>query len=232
MLYLLPAYLSESSPTDYFAPAIKDIIMNTDHYFVENEKTARKVIKFFAPEKKQPELKLFLLDKYSETSDLKEAQDLMKEGVDFGLLSEAGLPCIGDPGNIMVGWSHQNNIRVIPVNGPSSFVLALIASGFNGQEFTFNGYLPIDKEKKKKEIQHLENQANKTGFTQIFMETPYRNNQLFDDLVKFLNPHTRLCIAANINDPQNELIKTKTITEWKKQKPELHKIPAVFLIGK
>jgi 16S rRNA (cytidine1402-2'-O)-methyltransferase len=152
--------------------------------------------------------------------------------VDFGLLSEAGLPCIGDPGNIMVGWSHQNNIRVIPVNGPSSFVLALIASGFNGQEFTFNGYLPIDKEKKKKEIQHLENQANKTGFTQIFMETPYRNNQLFDDLVKFLNPHTKLCIAANINDPQNELIKTKTITEWKKQKPELHKIPAVFLIGK
>lgn len=232
MLYLLPAYLSESSPTDYFAPAIKDIIMNTDHYFVENEKTARKVIKFFAPEKKQQELKLFLLDKYSETSDLKEAQDLMKEGVDFGLLSEAGLPCIGDPGNIMVGWSHQNNIRVIPVNGPSSFILALIASGFNGQEFTFNGYLPIDKEKKKKEIQHLENQANKTGFTQIFMETPYRNNQLFDDLVKFLNPHTKLCIAANINDPQNELIKTKTITEWKKQKPELRKIPAVFLIGK
>lgn len=232
MLYLLPAYLSENSPTDYFAPAIKDIIMNTDHYFVENEKTARKVIKFFAPEKKQKELKLFLLDKYSETSDLKEAQDLMKEGVDFGLLSEAGLPCIGDPGNIMVGWSHRNNIRVIPVNGPSSFVLALIASGFNGQEFTFNGYLPIDKEKKKKEIQHLENQANKTGFTQIFMETPYRNNQLFEDLVKFLNPHTKLCIAANINDPQNELIKTKTITEWKKQKPELHKIPAVFLIGK
>ncbi|QIY82164.1 SAM-dependent methyltransferase [Chryseobacterium sp. NEB161] len=232
MLYLLPAYLSESSPTDYFAPAIKDIIMNTDHYFVENEKTARKVIKFFAPEKKQQELILFLLDKYSETSDLKEAQDLMKEGVDFGLLSEAGLPCIGDPGNIMVGWSHQNNIRVIPVNGPSSFILALIASGFNGQEFTFNGYLPIDKEKKKKEIQHLENQANKTGFTQIFMETPYRNNQLFEDLVKFLNPHTKLCIAANINDPQNELIKTKTITEWKKQKPELHKIPAVFLIGK
>lgn len=232
MLYLLPAYLSENSPTDYFAPAIKDIIMNTDHYFVENEKTARKVIKFFAPEKKQQELKLFLLDKYSETSDLKEAQDLMKEGVDFGLLSEAGLPCIGDPGNIMVGWSHQNNIRVIPVNGPSSFVLALIASGFNGQEFTFNGYLPIDKEKKKKEIQHLENQANKTGFTQIFMETPYRNNQLFEDLVKCLNPHTKLCIAANINDPETEFIKTKTISDWKKEKPELHKIPAVFLIGK
>jgi 16S rRNA C1402 (ribose-2'-O) methylase RsmI len=106
----------------------------------------------FLRRKKQPELKLFLLDKYSETADLKEAQKLMKEGVDFGLLSEAGLPCIGDPGNIMVGWSHNNNIKVIPVNGPSSFVLALIASGFNGQQFSFHGYLPIDKEKKKKKF--------------------------------------------------------------------------------
>ncbi|MFC0345527.1 SAM-dependent methyltransferase [Epilithonimonas hispanica] len=232
MLYLLPAYLSENSPADFFAPTIKDIIMNVDHYFVENEKTARKVIKFFAPEKKQPDLKLFLLDKYSETADLKEAQKLMKEGVDFGLLSEAGLPCIGDPGNIMVGWSHKNNIKVIPVNGPSSFVLALIASGFNGQQFSFNGYLAIEKDKKKKEIQHLENLVEKTGFTQIFMETPYRNNPLFEDLTKFLNPNTKLCIAANINDPETEFIKTKTINDWKKEKPELHKIPAVFLIGK
>lgn len=232
MLYLLPAYLSEHSPSDYFAPAIREIIMNVDHYFVENEKTARKVIRFFAPEKKQPELKLFLLDKYSETADLKEAQKLMKEGVDFGLLSEAGLPCIGDPGNIMVGWSHRNNIKVVPVNGPSSFVLALIASGFNGQQFSFHGYLPIDKEKKKREIQHLENLVGKTGFTQIFMETPYRNNQLLEDLIKFLNPNTKLCIAANINDPETEYIQTKTIAEWKKSKPELHKIPAVFLIGK
>lgn len=232
MLYLLPAYLSENSPIDYFAPMIKDIIMNVDHYFVENEKTARKVIKFFAPEKKQPDLKLFLLDKYSQTADLKEAQKLMKSGVDFGLLSEAGLPCIGDPGNIIVAWSHQNNVKVVPVNGPSSFVLALIASGFNGQQFTFNGYLPIEKDKKKKEIQNLENIVEKTGFTQIFMETPYRNNPLFDDLTQFLHPNTKLCIAANINDPESEIIQTKTIAEWKKSKPELHKIPAVFLIGR
>lgn len=232
MLYLLPAYLSEHSPLDYFAPAIKDIIMNVDHYFVENEKTARKMIKFFAPEKKQPELKLYVLDKYSETADLKDAQKLMKEGVDFGLLSEAGLPCIGDPGNIMVRWAHENNLQVVPVNGPSSFVLALIASGFNGQEFTFNGYLPIDKDQKKKEIQALESHLAKTGYTQIFMETPYRNNQLFEDLVKILNPHTKLCIAANINDPNTEFIKTKKVSDWRQDKPELHKIPAVFLIGK
>ena len=232
MLFLIPAYLSEESPVEYFAPSIKEYILKTDYFFVENEKTARKVIKFFAPEKKQSELKLFLLDKYSESSDLKEAQKLMKSGQDFGLLSEAGLPCIADPGNLMVKWSHENNIKVIPINGPSSIILALISSGFNGQEFAFHGYLPIDREQKKKQILFLENQVQKSGYSQIFMETPYRNNQLLEDLIKFLNPNTKLCIAANINNPTEEFIKTLKISEWKNKKPELHKIPAVFVLGK
>lgn len=232
MLFLIPAYLSENSPVDYFAPAIKEYILNTDYFFVENEKTARKVIKFFCPEKKQPDLKLFLLDKYSENEDLKEAQDLMKAGQDFGLLSEAGLPCIADPGNIMVKWAHENGIKVIPVNGSSSIILGLISSGFNGQNFTFHGYLPIEKDQKKKQIIQLENHVQKTGYTQIFMETPYRNNQLLDDLLKFLQPNTELCIAVNINDPELESIKTLRIADWKKNKPELHKIPAVFLLGR
>lgn len=232
MLFLIPAYLSEESPIDYFAPSIKEYILKTDYFFVENEKTARKVIKFFAPEKKQSDLKLFLLDKYSESNDLKEAQKLMKSGQDFGLLSEAGLPCIADPGNVMVKWCHENNIKVIPINGPSSIILALISSGFNGQEFTFHGYLPIDKEQKKKQILFLENQVQKSGYSQIFMETPYRNNQLLEDLIKFLNPNTKLCIAANINHPTEEFIKTLKISDWKNKKPELHKIPAVFVLGK
>ena len=232
MLFLIPAYLSEESPIDYFAPSIKEYILKTDYFFVENEKTARKVIKFFAPEKKQSDLKLFLLDKYSESNDLKEAQKLMKSGQDFGLLSEAGLPCIADPGNLMVKWCHENNIKVIPINGPSSIILALISSGFNGQEFTFHGYLPIDKEQKKKQILSLENQVQKSGYSQIFMETPYRNNQLLEDLIKFLNPNTKLCIAANINHPTEEFIKTLKISDWKNKKPELHKIPAVFVLGK
>ena len=232
MLFLIPAYLSEESPVEYFAPSIKEYILKTDYFFVENEKTARKVIKFFAPEKKQSELKLFLLDKYSESSDLKEAQKLMKSGQDFGLLSEAGLPCIADPGNLMVKWSHENNIKVIPINGPSSIILALISSGFNGQEFTFHGYLPIDREQKKKQILFLENQVQKSGYSQIFMETPYRNNQLLEDLIRFLNPNTKLCIAANINHPTEEFIKTQKISDWKNKKPELHKIPAVFVLGK
>ncbi len=232
MLFLIPAYLAEESPIDYFAPSIKEYILKTDYFFVENEKTARKVIKFFAPEKKQSDLKLFLLDKYSESNDLKEAQKLMKSGQDFGLLSEAGLPCIADPGNLMVKWCHENNIKVIPINGPSSIILALISSGFNGQEFTFHGYLPIDKEQKKKQILFLENQVQKSGYSQIFMETPYRNNQLLEDLIKFLNPNTKLCIAANINHPTEEFIKTLKISDWKNKKPELHKIPAVFVLGK
>ena len=232
MLFLIPAYLSEESPIDYFAPSIKEYILKTDYLFVENEKTARKVIKFFAPEKKQSDLKLFLLDKYSESNDLKEAQKLMKSGQDFGLLSEAGLPCIADPGNLMVKWCHENNIKVIPINGPSSIILALISSGFNGQEFTFHGYLPIDKEQKKKQILFLEHQVQKSGYSQIFMETPYRNNQLLEDLIKFLNPNTKLCIAANINHPTEEFIKTLKISDWKNKKPELHKIPAVFVLGK
>lgn len=232
MLFLIPAYLSEESPIDYFAPSIKEYILKTDYFFVENEKTARKVIKFFAPEKKQSDLKLFLLDKYSESNDLKEAQKLMKSGQDFGLLSEAGLPCIADPGNLMVKWCHENNIKVIPINGPSSIILALISSGFNGQEFTFHGYLPIDKEQKKKQILSLENQVQKSGYSQIFMETPYRNNQLLEDLIKFLNPNTKLCIAANINHPTEEFIKTLKISDWKNKKPELHKIPAVFVLGR
>lgn len=232
MLFLIPAYLSEESPIDCFAPSIKEYILKTDYFFVENEKTARKVIKFFAPEKKQSDLKLFLLDKYSESNDLKEAQKLMKSGQDFGLLSEAGLPCIADPGNVMVKWCHENNIKVIPINGPSSIILALISSGFNGQEFTFHGYLPIDKEQKKKQILFLENQVQKSGYSQIFMETPYRNNQLLEDLIKFLNPNTKLCIAANINHPTEEFIKTLKISDWKNKKPELHKIPAVFVLGK
>lgn len=232
MLFLIPAYLSEESPIDYFAPSIKEYILKTDYFFVENEKTARKVIKFFAPEKKQSDLKLFLLDKYSESADLKEAQKLMKSGQDFGMLSEAGLPCIADPGNLMVKWCHENNIKVLPINGPSSIILALISSGFNGQEFTFHGYLPIDKEQKKKQILFLENQVQKSGYSQIFMETPYRNNQLLEDLIKFLNPNTKLCIAANINHPTEEFIKTLKISDWKNKKPELHKIPAVFVLGK
>jgi 16S rRNA (cytidine1402-2'-O)-methyltransferase len=132
----------------------------------------------------------------------------------------------------MVAWAHQHNVKVIPINGPSSIILALISSGFNGQQFSFNGYLPIDKGEKRKQILHLESLVQKTGYSQIFMETPYRNNQLIEDLTKTLNLKTKLCIAANINDPDGEFIKTQSIADWKKSDVDLHKIPAVFVLGR
>ena len=232
MLFLLPAYLSENSPKTAFAPEISEIISKIDYYLVENEKTARRMIKFFCPEKKQSELQLFVLNKHSKNEDWQEVQEVLKNKQDVGLLSEAGLPCIADPGNIAVKWCHQNSIRVIPINGPSSIILALISSGFNGQQFTFHGYLPIDKSERRKKIVELENAANKTGFTQIFMETPYRNMPMMEDLCQILQGNMVLCVAANINDPETEMIKTKIVSAWKKSLPQLHKIPTIFLIGK
>ena len=232
MLFLLPAYLSENSPKTAFAPEISEIISKIDYYLVENEKTGRRMIKFFCPEKKQSELQLFVLNKHSKNEDWQEVQEVLKNKQDVGLLSEAGLPCIADPGNIAVKWCHQNSIRVIPINGPSSIILALISSGFNGQQFTFHGYLPIDKSERRKKIVELENAANKTGFTQIFMETPYRNMPMMEDLCQILQGNMVLCVAANINDPETEMIKTKIVSAWKKSLPQLHKIPTIFLIGK
>lgn len=231
MLVLLPAYLSENSPNDHFAPVIQTYIRQIDHYFVENEKTARKVIKFFCPEKKQSELKLFVLDKYTEIHELKEATELLEKGVDMGLLSEAGLPCIADPGNLMVRWAHEHSVKVVPVNGPSSIILSLISSGFNGQNFTFHGYLPIDKSERRKALLQLESLVRKTKATQIFMETPYRNDALLKDILTYLAPEQKLCIASNIGDMDSEFILTLKVKEWKKKLPELHKIPTVFLLG-
>lgn len=232
MLFLIPAYLSPDTPKNYFAEVIAEYILITDYFFVENEKAGRKIIKYFCPDKKQSDLNLFTVDKNTVQADLQEAQKLLKSGVDFGLLSDAGLPCIGDPGNIMVKFCHEQKIKVIPINGPSSFVMALVASGFNGQEFTFNGYLPIEKGERKAKIIAIENLVRNTGFTQIFMETPYRNLSLFEDLCKFLSPKTLLSIAANINHPTDEYIKTMMVKDWQKEKPDLHKIPAVFILGR
>ena len=131
----------------------------------------------------------------------------------------------------MVKWAHKNGIKVVPVNGPSSIILALISSGFNGQQFAFHGYLPIDKDERKNKIRQLEKQVQETGYSQIFMETPYRNQRLLEDLCKFLSPQTALCIAADINNPEKEFIKTLSIKEWQKEEIDLHKIPAIFVLG-
>ena len=151
-------------------------------------------------------------------------------GENVGILSEAGLPCVADPGSKIVEYAHDFQIEVIPLVGPSSILLALMASGMSGQNFAFTGYLPIDKKERIRAIRNLESLAKKTGQTQIFMETPYRNHQLLDTLKAQCNNKTKLCIAANITSP-NEFIQTKTIEEWKHNKVDIHKQPTIFLLS-
>lgn len=229
ILYLLPAYLGETSPKDIFSLKEIDLLKEIKFFVAENQKSARKFVKFLCPEITQSELSFSILDKRTSEKELEYLSKPLKEGKDIGLISEAGLPCIADPGNLLVSWCHRNDIRVIPITGPSSIILALIASGLNGQNFAFNGYLPIDAGERKKAILNLEKISKTNGSSQIFMETPYRNQSLFDHLIKYLNPNTFLCIATNVTLP-NESIRTLYCKEWRTKKPKFHKEPTIFII--
>lgn len=230
-LYLIPTTLGEMNHEDALPQTIKRSIDFIDNYIVENEKTARRFIKTVHPEKKQPELNLFLLNKHTET---KEHLDFIKpllEGKNMGLMSEAGCPGVADPGAVIVRLAHEKGIQVIPLVGPSSILLAIMASGMNGQSFTFNGYLPIDKAEKKQALKGLEKLSFDKNQSQLFIETPYRNNKLLEDILQALQPNTLLCIACDITLP-TEYIKTSTIQNWKKQKVDLHNRPTIFIIHK
>jgi 16S rRNA (cytidine1402-2'-O)-methyltransferase len=230
-LYLIPTTLGEMNADDVLPQTIKRAIDFIDYYIVENEKTARKSIKMVHAEKKQSELKLFLLNKHT---DSKEHLDFIKpllDGHNVGLMSEAGCPGIADPGAVIVKIAHEKGIQVVPLVGPSSILLALMASGMNGQSFTFNGYLPIDKSEKKQAIKGLEKLSFDKNQSQLFIETPYRNNKLLEDILQTLQPNTLLCVACDITLP-TEYIKTMTVNLWKKQKVDLHNRPCIFIIHK
>ena len=170
-----------------------------------------------------------LLDKYAEEIETSEYLNVCEEGIHIGLLSEAGVPAVADPGATIVKLAHEKEIQVIPLVGPSSILMALMASGMNGQNFAFNGYLPIDKNERKKAIKTLELLSKEKNQSQLFIETPYRNEKIFSDLKTTLAPNTRLCIAVDITLP-SEYIKTFTVKEWKQHQPDLHKRPAIFII--
>lgn len=230
-LYLIPTTLGDSDPMDVLPQTIKRSIDFIDYYIVENEKTARKSIKGVNPEKKQSELNLFVLNKHTET---KEHLDFIKpllEGKNMGLMSEAGCPGVADPGAVIVKLAHEKGIQVVPLVGPSSILLAMMASGMNGQSFTFNGYLPIEKGEKKAALKNLEKLSQDKNQSQIFIETPYRNNKMLEDILQALNPMTHLCIATDITLP-SEYIKTMRASEWKKVKVDLHNRPTIFIIHK
>ena len=230
-LYLLPTTLGDNEPLEVMPYSVKTMVELIDHYIVENEKSARRFIKKITPKKSQPSLTIMKLDKYAEELETRTFLDVCEQGISVGLLSEAGVPAVADPGATIVKLAHEKGIKVVPLVGPSSILMALMASGMNGQNFAFNGYLPIDNSDRKKAIKDLEKLSKEKNQSQIFIETPYRNEKMFADLKSALTPATLLCIAVDITLP-NEYIKTYSIADWKKQSPDLHKRPAIFIIQK
>jgi 16S rRNA (cytidine1402-2'-O)-methyltransferase len=231
-LYLIPTTLGETeNPFDVLPQTIKRSIELLDYYIVENEKTARKFIKSICPEKVQATLHLSSLNKHTQDSEYKKMIQDCLEGKNVGLMSEAGCPGVADPGAVIVKLAHEKGIQVVPLVGPSSILLAIMASGMNGQSFAFNGYIPIDAAEKKAAIKNLEKLSISKNQSQLFIETPYRNNKMLEDLLSTLHPETYLCVASDITLP-TEYIKTMRVVNWKKTKIDLHNRPTIFIIHK
>ena len=228
-LYLIPTTLGDTEPLEVMPLSVKKVVEEIDSFVVENEKSARRFVKKIAPKKSQPDLKIMLLDKYADAMEVRHYLDDCEKGISVGMLSEAGVPAIADPGAELVKLAHQKGIQVVPLVGPSSILMAMMSSGMNGQNFAFNGYLPIDKSERKKAIKRLEKISKDTDQSQIFIETPYRNDKMFADLKAYLSPKTRLCIAADIT-LSSEYIKTLRTEEWRRVQPNLHKRPAIFIL--
>ena len=230
-LYLIPCPLGETPPLEVLPLSAKKAIEHIDHYVVEHEKNARRFIKSIDPKKSQGSLIIQEINKFTSLDEIPHMLDPCLKGNHVGVISDAGCPGIADPGAAVVMEAHRRGIKVVPLVGPSSILLAMMASGFNGQNFAFNGYLPIDKGERKASIKKLEKLSIDIDQSQSFIETPYRNNQLMESLMSALHAETMLCVACDITLP-SEYIKTCTIGEWKKIKVDLHKRPTLFIIQK
>jgi 16S rRNA (cytidine1402-2'-O)-methyltransferase len=228
-LYLIPVPLADGAAAASFTPYITDTINSIKEYIVENEKTARKFLKEAGLTIPQSGLILHDYGKHNRDASTDDFFKGLLAGADVGLMSEAGCPGIADPGAEIVNKAHRLGIKVVPLVGPSSIILALMASGFNGQSFTFHGYLPIDKAARAARIKELESLAVRNNQTQLFIETPFRNNSLLDEILKTAQPATRLCIACDLTST-TEFIKTNSVAAWRKSVPDLHKRPAIFLL--
>ncbi len=224
-VFLIPAPL-HSETTAVIPPYVIDAIKQCKIFFVENERTTRRYFKKCWKEMVIDDYAWHTIDEASTKANFLKA---LQTGDPIGIVSEAGCPGVADPGQELIAIAHQQGASVKPLVGPSSILLALMASGGNGQQFHFAGYLPIEEKAREKTIRQLESAAKKENVTQLFIETPYRNNQLLSSLLKELQPNTRLCLAVDLTAP-GEWVRTKTVAEWKKQLPELHKLPVIFLI--
>jgi 16S rRNA (cytidine1402-2'-O)-methyltransferase len=229
-LYLVPSFIAETDADTAFPLHNKQVVTLIRDFLVEDERTARRFLRKMNPLIRIEDINFLLLNKHTPDSDLLSLLGPVLQGRDMALLSEAGMPCIADPGAVVVGLAHEMGVKVLPLTGPSSIFLALAASGFNGQEFCFHGYLPIDRHQRVRRIRELESEARQKSRTQIFIETPYRNKAMLEAILHSCRPATRLCVAAAIGGPE-EWIRSCTIQAWKDLPEEPGKRPAVFLIS-
>lgn len=230
-LFLIPVPLAENAGNKSFTPFLVDTINAIKTYIVENEKTARRFLKEAGLKRPQSELLVHDYGKHKRGNSLVPYFSQLMMGESVGLMSEAGCPGVADPGAEIVAEAHKRGIKVVPLVGPNSMIQAIMASGFSGQSFAFHGYLPIDKTERAKRIKELEMFSQKYRQTQLFMETPFRNNQLLDEVLKNCSGSTQLCLASQING-QDEYIKTQAVAAWRAEKIDLHKKPTVFLLYK
>jgi len=228
-LFLIPSTLGSDQAIPFLAPSVIEELMHLDHFIVENLRSARRFLKKCGYTKNFNDVNFFELNNRTKDTEYGVMIQPLKKGFDMGLISEAGVPAVADPGSEIISLAHENQIRIRPLVGPSSILLALMASGLNGQGFSFNGYLPRKENERIKALKQLEFLSKKTGFTQIFMDTPYRNIALLENIVENLSPYTKLCIAVNLTMPDEKII-TQDVEKWRKSNISLDKKPAMFLL--
>ena len=230
-LYLIPVTLGDTSIEKVLPSYNKEIILGIKHFIVEDVRSARRFLKKVERSINIDELSFYTLNKHTSAEEISGYLKPLLGGESMGVISEAGCPAVADPGADVVAIAQRKNLKVVPLVGPSSIILSVMGSGFNGQSFAFHGDLPIDPSERIKRIKVLEQRIYSENQTQLFIETPYRNNKMMEDIVKNCRPQTKLCIAANITC-EDEYIKTKTVKEWQGKLPDLSKIPCIFLIYK
>lgn len=230
-LYLLPVTLGDT-PVDKVLPAYnREVIRGIKHFIVEDVRSARRFLKKVDAEINIDELTFYPLNKHTSAEEVSGYLKPLEEGAPMGVISEAGCPAVADPGADVVAIAQRKNLRVVPLVGPSSILLSVMGSGFNGQSFAFHGYLPIEPGERTKRLKELESRIYTESQTQLFIETPYRNNKMAEEILRTCRPQTKLCIAANLTC-DGEYIRTKSVKEWKGKLPDLNKIPCIFLLYK
>ena len=230
-IYLIPVTLGDTA-IDHVLPSYnKEVILGIRHFIVEDVRSARRFLKKVDSSINIDALTFYPLNKHTSAQEMSTYLSPLAQGNPMGVISEAGCPAVADPGADVIAVAQRKNYKVVPLVGPSSIILSVMASGFNGQSFAFNGYLPVEQSERIRKIKELEQRAYNENQTQIFIETPYRNNKMAEDIVRTCRPQTRLCIAANIT-LDGEYIHTKTVHEWRGKLPDLNKMPCIFLIYK